>query len=90
MLLWKVCFCERADVPEEIRNAHVVVPFMAKLDQKILEHASSLQLIIQYGVGLEGVDSSQVDNSFIAEYIAHGIISGAPLTWCITIEHSQG
>lgn len=66
---WKVCFCERSDVPEEIKNAHVAVPFMSKLDKRVLEHATALQLIIQYGVGLEGVDSSQVDIHSLSKFL---------------------
>ena len=43
-------------VPERAKQAHVIVPFMAHVDRALLEAARSVRLIIQFGVGVEGVD----------------------------------
>ena len=48
--------CERADVAREIRDAHVAVPLMTRLDAATLRGARALQMALQFGVGLEGVD----------------------------------
>lgn len=52
----QVVQCDSEDVAASIRDAHVAVPFMAQLDDATLAHARNLKLIIQYGVGVEGVD----------------------------------
>lgn len=41
---------------EDIRDADVVVPLMEKIDSSVLAVAQRLKLVIQFGVGLEGVD----------------------------------
>ena len=35
---------------------HLQVPLMSKIDRSIIEKAPFLNLIMQFGVGLEGVD----------------------------------
>ena len=50
--------CERADVAREIRDAHVAVPLMTRLDATTLRDARSLRMVLQFGVGLEGVDEA--------------------------------
>ena len=50
--------CERADVTREIRDAHVAVPLMTRLDAATLRGARALQMALQFGVGLEGVDEA--------------------------------
>lgn len=44
------------DVPNVIANYHICVVKSMKLDSKIIAHANQMKLIMQYGVGLEGVD----------------------------------
>ncbi|XP_057453903.1 uncharacterized protein LOC130745588 [Lotus japonicus] len=44
------------DVPKEIANYHVCIVKSMKLDSNIISRAVQMQLIMQYGVGLEGVD----------------------------------
>ena len=39
-----------------LHEADVAVPLMCKLDAELLRTARRLKLIIQYGVGVEGVD----------------------------------
>ncbi len=48
--------CDSTEVAAHIRDTHVAVPFMARLDDATMAHAAHLKLIIQYGVGVEGVD----------------------------------
>ncbi|KAK9830334.1 hypothetical protein WJX72_011101 [[Myrmecia] bisecta] len=53
----QVVTCPRAQVAQEIRDAHVAVPLACgRLDAAILDQAPNLQMILQYGVGVEGVD----------------------------------
>ncbi len=48
--------CSSADVEKESVDAHVIVPLMTKITRNIIRHAPRLALIMQFGVGLEGVD----------------------------------
>eukprot|EP01041_Mallomonas_annulata_P002992 gene2992-5865_t len=41
---------------ENIENVDVLVPFMAKISPDIIRKSTKLKLIMQFGVGLEGVD----------------------------------
>jgi phosphoglycerate dehydrogenase-like enzyme len=50
--------CDRVDVPREIQDAHVAVPLMTRLDATALQNANALRMVIQFGVGLEGVDEA--------------------------------
>lgn len=52
----EVVQCDRADIPAELATADVAVPLMSRLDAPLLRAAPRLRLIIQYGVGVEGVD----------------------------------
>mmetsp|Transcript_5545 Transcript_5545/g.15905 ORF Transcript_5545/g.15905 Transcript_5545/m.15905 type:complete len:365 (+) Transcript_5545:567-1661(+) len=52
----EVMQCDATEVATHIGAAHVAVPFMARLDDATLAHARHLKLIIQYGVGVEGID----------------------------------
>lgn len=45
---------------ETIEEAVVAIPFMTPFTASILAKAERLKLIIQYGVGLEGVDIEEV------------------------------
>ncbi|PNY14069.1 D-3-phosphoglycerate dehydrogenase-like protein, partial [Trifolium pratense] len=44
------------EVPKAIANYHVCIVKMMKLDSNLISRAVQMQLIMQYGVGLEGVD----------------------------------
>ncbi|XP_054811405.1 uncharacterized protein LOC129312744 [Prosopis cineraria] len=44
------------DVPKAIGDYHMCIPKIMRLDSNIISHAVNMQLILQYGVGLEGVD----------------------------------
>ncbi|CAI5464968.1 unnamed protein product [Closterium sp. Yama58-4] len=52
----EVSWHPRAEIPRRIRDCHVVVPRMTRLDAGTIAEASKLRLIVQFGVGLEGVD----------------------------------
>ncbi|RYH05134.1 hypothetical protein EON65_45585, partial [archaeon] len=41
---------------ELIKTAHVLIPFMTPITESIISAANNLRLVIQFGVGLEGVD----------------------------------
>jgi len=41
-------------------EADVAVPLMCKLDAQLLRTAKRLKMIIQYGVGVEGIDIPEV------------------------------
>lgn len=51
-----VVSCDRSEVAEQIKDAHVAVPLMTRLDDAMLSHAKELRMVIQFGVGIEGVD----------------------------------
>lgn len=44
------------DVPDAIGKCEICVPLVMRLDSNVLSRAGGLKLIVQYGVGLEGVD----------------------------------
>ncbi|WJX36406.1 hypothetical protein P8452_24287 [Trifolium repens] len=44
------------EVPKAIANYHVCIVKMMRLDSNLISRAVQMQLIMQYGVGLEGVD----------------------------------
>lgn len=48
--------CDRDAVPTEIADADLVVPLMTPLTRDTLQKAHKLKAVLQYGVGLEGVD----------------------------------
>ena len=48
--------CAREDVAREIVDADIAVPLMTKIDDTLLSKANNLKLVLQFGVGLEGVD----------------------------------
>lgn len=52
----QVIRCPRGDLLDYIAEADVLVPLMTHLDSKLLQAAQKARLILQYGVGLEGVD----------------------------------
>ena len=48
--------CSRENLHKEIVNANVIVPLMCRMQQKEIDLCQNLDMIMQYGVGLEGVD----------------------------------
>lgn len=52
----EVVQCDSSDVAANISDAHVAIPFMASMTEAVLQQAPQLRLIIQFGVGVEGVD----------------------------------
>lgn len=43
-------------LPEQAGSAEVIIPSMGRIDREVIDAAPRLRLIVQYGVGLEGVD----------------------------------
>ena len=70
--------CRRDEVAEHLQAADLAVPFMARLDAATLARAHRLKLILQYGVGLEGVDVAAVCT---CPYGLQGVVTvrGSPL-----------
>jgi len=48
--------CARADLHKEIEDADVVLPLMCRIGETELALAKKLSMVMQFGVGLEGVD----------------------------------
>lgn len=55
----QVVQCERCVVGNEIADADVIVPLMSRLDATLLRRAARARLILQFGVGVEGVDIAE-------------------------------
>jgi len=53
-----VVTCTRDEVPLHIADADVAVPLMTRLDAHIIAQSTRLRLVLQFGVGLEGVDQA--------------------------------
>lgn len=49
-------FVPREEIPERVGEFGVLVPRMARIDAATIARAKRLRLIVQFGVGLEGVD----------------------------------
>ena len=56
----QVVQCDRETVAEHLADADVVVPLMTRLGAEQLALARRLKLIIQFGVGVEGIDIAAV------------------------------
>ena len=48
--------CHNDALDQSLQDADVVIPFMAKISDKVIRSSRRLKLIMQYGAGLEGVD----------------------------------
>ena len=59
-ILLQVLRCECSEVPDRIKDVQVAIPFMTHIDDATMERASALRLILQYGVGVEGIDIAAV------------------------------
>ncbi|CAG9463473.1 unnamed protein product [Pedinophyceae sp. YPF-701] len=47
--------CQRGDVLDHARDAHVLVPLMTRIEEHVIASSPDLRMIIQYGVGIEGI-----------------------------------
>ncbi len=59
----QVSCCRREEVGEHIGSTDLAVPLMARLDAQMLDSAPRLKAILQYGVGVEGVDIPAVNST---------------------------
>jgi phosphoglycerate dehydrogenase-like enzyme len=48
--------CSREEVPSQIVDADMAIPLMTRLDAATIAKGARLRLVLQFGVGLEGVD----------------------------------
>lgn len=55
----QVSECSWKDLPHAIRDVHVAVPLMARFDAPLLQSAQQLRLLLQFGVGIEGIDIAE-------------------------------
>jgi len=62
----EVVACARSEVAARIADADIAVPLMTRLDDAILGAATRLRLVLQFGVGLEGVDEAACTRRGIA------------------------
>ena len=53
---YDVVCCEASEVAAEAPTADMLVPLMTRVDSALISRASRLRCILQFGVGLEGVD----------------------------------
>jgi hypothetical protein len=51
----QVTRCDTAELIHNIQDTVVLIPFMSPITKTIIQHAPQLKLIIQFGVGLEGI-----------------------------------
>lgn len=58
--------CDQNDIEREIADTHVIIPLMSKITRDLIEKAPLLNLIMQFGVGLEGVDVEAASEHGIA------------------------
>ncbi|KAI9200320.1 hypothetical protein LWI28_005927 [Acer negundo] len=65
-----------ADVPEVIANYHLCVVKSMQLNSNVISRAKQMKLIMQYGVGLEGVDIDAATNSGIKVARIPGDVTG--------------
>ena len=59
----QVVQCERAAIGLELEDADVVVPLMSRLDAALLQSARRCKLVLQFGVGVEGVDIQEASQT---------------------------
>ncbi|PSC74029.1 glyoxylate reductase hydroxypyruvate reductase isoform X2 [Micractinium conductrix] len=55
--------CDRDQLAAALATADVAVPLMCRLDAALLRAAPRLKLVIQYGVGVEGIDIPEATSS---------------------------
>ncbi|TXG53373.1 hypothetical protein EZV62_022542 [Acer yangbiense] len=65
-----------ADVPEVIANYHLCVVKSMRLNSNVISRAKQMKLIMQYGVGLEGVDIGAATNCGIKVARIPGDVTG--------------
>ena len=46
----------KIDIKEQVKDVEVIIPAMEDINEEIIDSAKDLKLIVQFGVGLEGVD----------------------------------
>ncbi|KAJ4968731.1 hypothetical protein NE237_015432 [Protea cynaroides] len=64
------------DVPNSISNYHICVVKNQRLDSEVISRATQMKLIMQYGVGLEGVNVEAATRSGIKVARIPGNVSG--------------
>jgi len=57
---------ESKDLIKKTEKAQIIIPVMAKIDEKVFKRASCLRLVQQWGAGLDGVDIASATNYQVA------------------------
>jgi lactate dehydrogenase-like 2-hydroxyacid dehydrogenase len=52
----QVVQCRREELAAHLARSDMAVPLMARMDAPVLDAAPRLRCILQYGVGVEGID----------------------------------
>ena len=55
-IAYRVVSCDRQHLDSELKDANVVIPLMTRITEEMINGASNLKMIMQFGVGIEGVD----------------------------------
>lgn len=58
--------CDHSELNEAIKDAHVAIPLMSRIDHSLIQRAEKLKLILQFGVGVEGIDMAAASKRGIA------------------------
>ncbi len=53
------------DLSKQVKNVDVIIPAMSKINKKVIDNAEKLKLIVQWGVGLEGVNQEYAESKGI-------------------------
>ncbi|KAK1288823.1 hypothetical protein QJS10_CPB19g00078 [Acorus calamus] len=64
------------DVPDVISKYHICVVKNFRMDSKVISHANQMKLIMQFGVGLDGVDIDAATNHGIRVARIPGDVTG--------------
>lgn len=84
----QVVRCPLEEVAQQAQQAHVLVPFMARLDKSTIASARSVRLIIQYGVGVEGIDIPAVALGPKARAVCHEAAARALPAFCYALHYT--
>lgn len=57
---------------EQVQDVNVIIPAMEKIDRRVMDAAPELEMVVQFGVGLEGVDGESAEERGIPVYNVPG------------------
>jgi len=83
----QVTRCLRSELEAQIGSADILVPLMAALDADLLRRAGRAKLVLQFGVGLEGVDIPAVGSIVAGSSLENGNDGGRGVRCLILLGH---